>query len=68
VLSYNIVTSTVNDQTVSARSTVQISAPSDVADVMILIEEVAEDQHGLSNILKLLMDRIVKNFKYKKIE
>lgn len=68
MLSYNIVTSTVNDQTVSARSTVQISAPSDVADVMILIEEVAEDQHGLSNILKLLMDRIVKNFKYKKIE
>lgn len=68
MLSHNTVTSTVNEQTVSARSTVQISAPSEIADVMILLEEVAEDQQGLSDLLKLLMDRIVKNFNYKKIE
>lgn len=58
----------VDNKMVSTRSLVQISAPSDMADVMILIEEIPERQQAISEVLKLFMNRIVKTFNYKQIK
>lgn len=58
----------VDNKMVSTRSIVQISAPSDMADVMILIEEIPEKQQAISEVLKLFMNRIVKTFNYKQIK
>lgn len=58
----------VDNQMVSTKSLVQISTPSNMADVMILIEEVPERQQAILEVLKSFMNKLVKSFNYKQIK
>lgn len=64
---YFIVSTTVNRQIIKAKTSVQISDPSDRADIMILFEETAEIEHFM-NLLNPFIEKVTKYFNHKKIK
>lgn len=55
-------------RTIDATTQVQISTPSDVADVMVLFEETADIEQPLSDLLNTFIQQITKNFNQKGIK
>jgi len=65
---YNTVTSSVHGRTIDASTNVQISDPKEVADIIILFEEIVEIEQVFSLMLNPSMKIITKNFNSKGIK
>lgn len=61
------VTSTVNERALDATSTIQISEPSDAADIVILFEETISNQKPFTDVLKPFMVKMNQDFNNKGI-
>lgn len=63
-----IVTSSVYDRTIDATTNIKMSDQNDVADIMILFEEVIEIEKMFSEILNPFIKKITTNFNDKGIK
>jgi len=65
---YFIVTTSIHERTIDATTNVQISDPNDVADIIILFEEVVEIEQTFSELLNPFIKKVTDNLKSKGIK